>query len=122
MSKHFTLLPLNSARFRAVSFSLDATRPDEYYARLELSLAKLDVEGEVLLDLLACNGKGGRRFFAVRFDGARLLLNTLRPEKPESLEKDVRSLCASFYQKNTRKMERSILSPAARAAIAHAAA
>jgi hypothetical protein len=121
MSKHFTLVPLDSARFRAVSFSLDATRPEEYFARLESHLAKLDVEGEVLLDLLACNGGSSRRFFAVRFDGARLRLDTLRPEKPESLEEDLRSLCTSFYQKNARKLERSVLSPVARTALARAA-
>lgn len=113
MPKSFALKKLDSASFQAVSFSLDATRPEDYYATLERQLGKLGVNGEVLLDLLACNGSTSRRFFAVRFDGEHLDLKTLRRESSDDLSEAVASYCRSYYASHANSLQRSVLSPGA---------
>jgi len=114
MKTPFAVKPLKSPRYKAVSFSLDATRPEEYYGRLESSLAKMQVEGDVLLDLLACNGMSARRFFAVTFDGKKLRLETMRAQPADCVDSDVLSACKEFYSKNSSKLYSSVLSPMAR--------
>jgi len=114
MSKSFALQKLDSDRFQAVSFSLDSTRPEEYYLSLERQLGKLGVNGDVLLDLLACNGATSRRFFAVRFDVARLDFRTLKLEPQAKLGQDVVACCKTYYAKHAAKLGASVLSPAAR--------
>lgn len=113
MPRSFALQKLDSAPFQAVSFSLDATRPEEYYAMLERHLSKLGVNGEVLLDLLACNGSTSRRFFAVRFDGMHLDFETLRREPQEKLDGSLVDYCRRYYVKHADKLGASVLSQAA---------
>ena len=110
MDTPFEIKAVNVGRFNAVTFALDSTRPEDYYDQLEATLARLDVEGDVLLDLLACNGQTSRRFFSVRFDGQRLAFNTMRVEKESTLDRAVLSLCASFYISNKQKLRQSALS------------
>jgi hypothetical protein len=114
MKTPFTVKTLNSPNFKAVSFSLDATRPEEYYVRLESSLAKMNVEGDVLLDLLACNGTSARRFFAVTFDGKKLRLETMRAQPLDRVDGVVLTACKEFYSKKPLKLASSVLSPMAR--------
>ncbi len=118
MRKSFALKKIESDRFQAVSFSLDASRPEEYFATLERHLGKLGVDGDVLLDLLACNGATSRRFFAVRFDGNHLDRRSMRIEPAAALEGEVVAYCAEYYAKNLRKLDATVLSPAARRALA----
>jgi hypothetical protein len=120
VKKLFDVQLLDSAKYRAVCFSFDATRPEDYYARLEMQLAKLQVSGEVLLDLLACNGATKRRFIALSFDGQRLRLDTMRIESQEDLGTDVQWFCRSFYARRADKLTKSVLSPVARLTLAQA--
>lgn len=116
MPKRFALQKLDSTRFEAVSFSLDSTRPEEYYPSLERQLGKLGVNGEVLLDLLACNGTTSRRFFAVKFDGTHLDFKTLRREPQDALDGAVVAYCRKYYAKWMPKLDGTVLSSAARRA------
>ena len=88
MRKSFAVKKIASDRFQAVSFSLDATRPEEYFASLERDLGKLGVGGDVLLDLLACNGATSRRFVAVTFDGSHFDRRTMRIKSVAELRMD----------------------------------
>lgn len=114
IKKPFEVKAVKGSRFHAISFSLDSTRPDDYYEALERSLAKLKIDGEILLDLLACNGKSARRFFTVQFVNGRLMFNTMRLEKEESLEPSLLQICSSFYGKNIERLAGSVLSTPAR--------
>ena len=110
MNKPFKVQAVSAGRIHAISFSLDSTRPEDYYDTLEKSLEKLKVDGEVLLDLLACNGQTSRRFFTVQFDGRRLAFHTMKVAKVDALEPSLLGLCASFYAKNSKKLVGSVLS------------
>lgn len=110
MDMPFEIKTVAAGRFNAVTFALDATRPEDYYDQLEAMLARLNVEGEVLLDLLACNGHTSRRFFSMRFDGKRLAFNTMRVEKEGSLDRTLLSMCAAFYSNNKQKLRHTVLS------------
>jgi hypothetical protein len=110
MNKPFKVKAVTSGRVHAISFSLDSTRPEEYYATLEKSLARLNIDGEILLDLLACNGQTSRRFFTVQFDGERLNFQTLRVAKAEAIEPSLLAYCAEFYGKYKAKLQSTVLS------------
>ena len=110
MGKPFEVRALKGGRIHAISFSLDSSRPEDYFDSLEKTLARLKVDGDVLLDLLACNGETSRRYFTVRFDGNHLAFNTLRVEKESSLEPSVLNLCSSFYSKHSSNLRQSVLS------------
>ena len=110
MDKPFEVKAVKGGRIHAISFSLDSSRPEDYFDSLEETLNRLNVDGEVLLDLLACNGQTSRRYFTVRFDGNHLAFNTLRVEKESSLEPSVLSLCSSFYSQHVSKLHQSVLS------------
>lgn len=112
--KPFEVKTVKGSRIHAISFSLDSTRPDDYYEALEKSLAKLKIDGEVLLDLLACNGKTTRRFFTIQFIDGRLKFNTMQVKKEESLEPNLLEMCSSFYAQNVKKIYGSVLSTPAR--------
>lgn len=112
--KPFEVKVVKGSRIHAISFSLDSTRPDDYYEALEKSLAKLKIDGEVLLDLLACNGETTRRFFTVQFIDGRLMFNTMRVAKEAAIEPNLLKLCSSFYAKNVEKICDSVLSTPAR--------
>lgn len=109
MGTPFEIRPVKVDRFNAVTFSLDATRPDDYYDQLEATLASLNVKGDVLLDLLACNGQTSRRFFSMRFDGKRLAFDTMRVERESKLDQAVLSLCSTFYSDNKQKLQNTVL-------------
>jgi len=110
MNKPFKVQAVSAGRIHAISFSLDSTRPEDYYGTLEKSLARLKIDGEVLLDLLACNGQTSRRFFIVQFDGKKLVYRSMKVAKPEALEPMVLNLCSTFYAKNVSKLRQSVLS------------
>jgi hypothetical protein len=110
MNKPFQVKAVKSGRIHAISFSLDSTRPEDYYGNLEKALARLKIDGEILLDLLACNGQTSRRFFTVYFDGKHLAFNTLRVAKEDVLEPSVLSLCSAFYSQSKNTLEHSVLS------------
>jgi hypothetical protein len=110
MNKPFEVKAIKSGRINAISFSLDSTRPEDYYDNLAKSLARLKVDGEVLLDLLACNGQTSRRFFTVEFDGKKLNFQTLRVAKEGAIEPSLLSLCSAFYSKNKSKLQNTVLS------------
>ncbi len=112
MRKSFAVKKIASDRFQAVSFSLDATRPEEYFASLERDLGKLGVGGDVLLDLLACNGATSRRFVAVTFDGSHIDRRTMRIKSVAELGEDVVAYCADYYSKHLSKLDATVLSPA----------
>lgn len=112
--KPFEVKAVKGNRFHAISFSLDSTRPDDYYEALEKSLAKLKIDGEVLLDLFACNGQSSRRFFTIQFMNGRLMFNTLRIEREEALDPSLLQVCFSFYAKNMERLTDSVLSTPAR--------
>lgn len=115
MNKPFEVKAVSAGRINAISFSLDSTRPEDYLEKLEKSLARLHVDGEVLLDLLACNGQTSRRFFTVQFDGCKLIRQTMKVAKADALEPSVLGLCAKFYNQNSAKLSGSVLStPAVR--------
>ena len=110
MNKPFKVQAVKVGRIHAISFSLDSTRPEDYYETLEKSLAKLKVDGEILLDLLACNGQTSRRFFTVQFDGNKFAFHTMKVAKVDALEPSLLGLCASFYAKKAKNLEGSVLS------------
>ncbi|HEX5312666.1 type II toxin-antitoxin system RnlB family antitoxin [Aquabacterium sp.] len=110
MAKPFEVKAVKAGRFQAVSFSLDSTRPEEYFHSLESTLSRMKVDGDVLLDLLACNGQTTRRFFAVHFDGRKLLFHTMRVERAPLLDPALLDICGSFYAKNKSKLSNSVLS------------
>jgi hypothetical protein len=121
MNKPFKVKATSCGRIHAISFSLDSTRPEEYFETLEKSLARLKVDGEVLLDLLACNGQTSRRFFTVEFDGKRLNFQTMRIAKAEAIETTLLDQCADFYAKNVAKLTSTVLStPALKKLALHA--
>lgn len=110
MGKPFAVRVIKGGRFFAISFALDATRPEEYYAKLEKDLARLNFDGDILLDLLACNGQSSRRFVAMRFDGRRLAYGTLRVERESALEPSILDMCSNFFIKNHAKLGQTVLS------------
>lgn len=110
MNKPFKVQAVNVGRIHAISFSLDSTRPEDYYETLEKSLAKLKVDGEILLDLLACNGQTSRRFFTVQFDGRKLDFHTMKVAKVDALAPSLLGVCANFYAQKIKKLESSVLS------------
>lgn len=114
MKKVFEVKAVESHRFNAVSFSLDSTRPEDYYPRLESSLRKLKVHGKVLLDLLACNGFSSRRFFAVEFDGIHLKHETLKHQPMDSIDSELLAYCKDYYALNVKKLSSSVLPMIAR--------
>ena len=114
MTKSFSIQKVSSPRFQAIVFSLDASRPETYFDKLEKELKKLGASGTVLLDLLACNGSTSRRFFAVDFDGEKLNRRSFRVEPARTLDIDLKSFCSIFYAKAAPKLSGSVLSPASR--------
>jgi hypothetical protein len=112
MRKSFAVKKIVSDRLQAISFSLDATRPEEYFASLERDLGKLGVGGEVLLDLLACNGATSRRFVVVTFDGSHFDRRTMHIKSGAELGEDVVAYCADYYSKRLSKLDATVLSPA----------
>ncbi|MBC7704124.1 MAG: type II toxin-antitoxin system RnlB family antitoxin [Rhodoferax sp.] len=114
MNKPFKVQAVKAGRIHAISFSLDSTRPEDYYGTLEKSLAQLKIEGEVLLDLLACNGQTSRRFFTVYFDGTKLTYQSMKVAKQEALEPSLLSRCSTFYANNVGKLYHTVLSTPAR--------
>lgn len=117
--KSFEVKAVKGGRIHAISFSLDSTRPDDYYEALEKSLAKLKIDGEVLLDLLACNGKTTRRFFTVQFTDGRLIFNSMRVAKEEALDPNLLQMCSTFYARNVERIYASVLSTPARKALSY---
>lgn len=117
VKKPFEVKPVKGSRIHAISFSLDSTRPDDYYEALAKSLAKLKIDGEVLLDLLACNGKTTRRFFTVQFIDGQLMFNTMRVAKEETLDPNLLKMCSAFYAQNVERIFDSVLSTPARKAL-----
>lgn len=116
--KPFEVKEVKRGRIHAISFSLDSTRPDDYYGELEQSLAKLKISGEVLLDLLACNGKSSRRFFTIQFLEGRLIFNTMRVATEDMLEPSLLKVCANYYARNIERISESVLSTPARKSLA----
>lgn len=112
--KPFEVIEVKRGRIHAISFSLDSTRPDDYYHELERSLSKLQISGEVLLDLLACNGKSSRRFFIIQFLEGRLIFNTMRVAREDMLEPSLLTICANYYALNFERLSESVLSTPAR--------
>ena len=110
MNKPFKVEALKDGRINAISFSLDSTRPEDYYKNLEKDLARLKIDGEVLLDLFACNGQTSRRFFTVIFDGKHLNFQTLKVAKAQAIEPSLLNFCSDFYVKNSSRLRSSVLS------------
>lgn len=110
MGKPFAVKSVKDGRFRAISFALDATRPEDYFHDLEADLARLKLDGEVLFDLLACNGHSPRRFFVMRFDGTHLAHHTMRIESESSLDAKTLTFCSAFFSKNFSKLGKTVLS------------
>ena len=114
MKKHFDLQKSPSERFKAIVFSLDSSRPESYFGKLERDLGKQGISGTILLDLLACNGCSSRRFFAVDFDGNKLNLVSFRAEPARGLDDDTVRFCTSFYEKKAPTLHGTVLSVASR--------
>lgn len=110
MKKHFDIRKSPSDQFQAICFSLDSVRPDQYFEKLEGDLRKMAFEGEILLDLLACNGSTSRRFFSVRFDGAALDMRSFKVKSTSTIEEEIVECCTSFYSGKGRLLRDSVLS------------
>jgi Antitoxin to bacterial toxin RNase LS or RnlA len=110
MNKPFEVKEVKTGRINAICFSLDSTRPEDYYDSLAKALSRLKIDGEVLLDLLACNGQTSRRFFTVQFDGKRFALATMKVASQDALTPSTLDICSSFYSKNNKSLSNSVLS------------
>lgn len=117
MKKPFSVQKVSSPRFQAIVFSLDASRPETYFDKLEKELKKLGASGSVLLDLLACNGSTSRRFFAVEFDGEKLNRRSFRVEPAGALDVEM-TACTTFYAAAAPKLSGSVLSSTSRKLLA----
>ena len=109
-SPHYEIIASMTTDIGAICLSLDAERPGNYYAELELDLSHRQIKGNVLIDLLASNGKSSKRFFLINFDGQNLELHTLREVNESDLSISSRTQCRLFYQLNANRLFQSVLS------------
>lgn len=100
MNNNYILKSTNSDKFNFICFSLDTTRPDEYFKSLEEELKKTKKTCFVLLDLYRSNGNGNRRFFKLFFNGVKLNLNNIEKINKDNIEKKVFNDCQYFYATN----------------------
>ncbi len=69
-NRHFAIDFLPGDRFAAVCLSLSHARPGSWMAAVERALNERGVKGQILLDLLGCNGNShSSRLFEFSFDG-----------------------------------------------------
>lgn len=112
-AKHFAVLEGPDENHTLVCFSIDRARPDSYMSSLEKELKKAKYEGDVLLDLLATNGEGTRRFMRLNFDGNQLHWLKAKIAPLGTIDSDTVAFCQSFYAKRPAILKNSVLSPAA---------
>lgn len=100
--KYYELYPLRKDDFFAICFSLTYERPN--FKHIEKILKKFGVAGNVLLDLRACNGERGNRFFKIYFDGNEVSSKII-PIDIEDLDRELIEHCFHFYKnKDTTNM------------------
>jgi hypothetical protein len=92
---------------------MDSVRPDEYAHALANEVSKKVADGEILFDLLTCNGDSSRRFVTVKISGSKLKWNSAKITPRDTLERELVSFCASFYANHLEALKHSVLSPAA---------
>ena len=112
-SKHFRLVKSPNSEYPFVCFAMDSMRPDEYARAIATEVSKKIADGQILLDLLACNGDSTRRFVTVQIIGSKLKWNSAKITPRETLERELVGFCASFYAKHLEALKHSVLSPAA---------
>ena len=113
-SKHYVIANNPSERQKLICFSLDSTRPDAYMSALENDLLENAHQGEVLLDLLASNGDGSRRFMRLNFDGKKLHWLSAKITARSSLDSSTLAFCDNFYANRIVSLTHSVMSPATR--------
>ena len=111
--KHFRLMKAPNSEYSFVCFALDSVRPDDYADALANEVAKKVVDGQLLLDLLTCNGDSSRRFVTVQVAANRLKWSSAKTVSRATLEREVVGFCAKFYANHLDALKHSVLSPAA---------
>lgn len=100
--KNYELFPLRKNDFFAICFSLNYKRPN--FNEIGNILKKFGASGYFLLDLRACNGVTGNRFFKIYFDGNDVDSKII-PIGIEDLDSELMEHCSHFYKdKDTRNM------------------
>jgi hypothetical protein len=113
-SKHFRLLKSPNSDYTFVCFSMDSVRPDVYLDDLATEVSKKVADGQILLDLLTCNGDSSRRFVTVQISGNKLKWSSAKVTPRATLERALVGFCANFYANHLEALKQSVLSSAAR--------
>lgn len=94
-----------------IAFSVDHTRPEESLPQLREELKSLNFEGELIFDLLVCNGTITGRFVGVHFDGVDFQSGSVRGLLKLPLE--VKHQANDFYLVNMPYLINGVMSQAA---------
>lgn len=113
-NKHFCLLKSPNSQYSFVCFSMDSVRPDEYIELIQAEFTKMTLDGQLLFDLLSCNGDSSRRFLTVQIKASQIKWSSAKVTPRAVLEATTVQFCSKFYENNPSAIEKSILSPAAR--------
>lgn len=107
--KSITIQRGPSSSYPLIGFSMDATRPDSQFSKIEKELHKLAYRGVLLMDLFAANGKSNR-FVTVEFDGERIKPTSVKRLRTELIDEATFQFCQTFYMTNSKKLTNSVLS------------
>ena len=91
-----------------IIYSTNYLRLEEYIKDITMILQRNSYKGDVIFDLLLCNGYSTNRFIKMLFDGASFKHKTC--EVIENIDISIRDLSFDFYSTNTQYLENSILS------------
>ena len=81
----------------------------DYLRMLEQSLREKSFSGQVLVDLLLCNGNADNRFVQWPFEQGKLKRNSLKVVDIEEIDATVLALSEQFYRDNPFLLERNYI-------------
>lgn len=82
MKKPYHIMKVGDCGFGYIAFSVDHSRPEEYLPEVEKELARKKYAGQVVFDLLMCNGPTRNRYMVASFDGEKFAAQSWRMSAP----------------------------------------
>lgn len=106
----YVLTSLMEAEGRRVCLTVSAARPDEFMDALREEVRQLAYDGEIFLDLLACNGLSFNRFFVIHCVKGEWDSRKMIRLDPEKVPEELRVACNLFYARHPMILHQSVLS------------
>lgn len=103
--ENFVIQKINNKN-ECIVLSTSYVSPLDEIFELEEKLEEIKFKGNIIIDLLLCNGLTNR-FFKTFFDGEFIDFNSIKAD--EEVELEVKKISRNFYMKNLELVDDSIL-------------